>query len=511
VIAGAALLLLSTFSAGPLVVAPPDVAVSEEPWLAEAVANELPRALAELGVEALERYDLRRVQERLGLPAVRLSRATAIRVAEAVGAWRLVTCTVERSGSDVVVKVRLLDLPRAALAAPLVARGPVHSLPALLSSLAFDIALSGPTSPARSREVLAALRATVPFEARKAHAEALVAADPQGQARSLRRVLQLFPAYDEARLDLARLQAEQGEHGAALETLARGGQEGRASRAARFTEGIALLGLGRYTEAAALYAELQKAAPSPAALANEGAALLRLRARGRPATTALRQALEREPGSLDIPVSLGFALLHEGQDAAAAFFLRAAVRRDPRDAAARLLLSWALRGASQEAAAEDEWRDLLALTDAFAGLRQPELARRFERVLPSERAVVVEPEGRSDAELALSHLSRGEHLMSTGDVAGAATELLKAVALLPFDARAHLLLARALRGRGDVDRAEEELRASLYCREDAPVRLELAELLLARGRSAEARAEGARVLQADPGNAAARKLVEDRP
>ena len=62
-----------------------------------------------------------------------------------------------------------------------------------------------------------------------------------------------------------------------------------------------------------------------------------------------------------------------------------------------------------------------------------------------------------------------------------------------------------------MDRAEEELRASLYCREDAAVRLELADLLLARGRAAEARAEGARVLLADPGNAAARKLVEDRP
>jgi DNA polymerase-4 len=41
---------------------------------------------------------------------VRLSRATSIRVAEAVGAWRLVTGTVEREGAGVVqLKIRLAD------------------------------------------------------------------------------------------------------------------------------------------------------------------------------------------------------------------------------------------------------------------------------------------------------------------------------------------------------------------------------------------------------------------
>lgn len=507
----AALLLLATVSAGPVVVAPPDLSASEEPWLREMVADELPRALTELGVPALERYDLRRVQERLGLPSVRLSRATAIRVAEAVGAVRLVTGTVESAGPDVVVKVRLLDVSRAAVAAPLVARGPVHTLPALLASLAFDIALSGPTPPARSREVLLALRAAVPFEARKGHALALALEDPPGQARALRQVLQLHPAYDEARLDLARLLTEQGEHGPALEVLARSTREGRASRAARFAEGVALLGSGRYVEAAALYAELRQSAPSAASFANEGAALLRAGARNRPASPALREALAREPGSLDIPVSLGFALLYEGQDRAAAFFLRAALRRDPRDAAARLILTWALRRASMEGAAEDEWRDLQAQTDAFAGLREPELGRRFERVLPSERALVVEPDGRVDAERAVSHVARAEQLTNAGDLAGAVTELQAATALLPFEGGVHLLLARALRGRGEVDRAEEELRTALYCREDVAVRLELGDLLRARGRAAEARAEGARVLQVDPANAAARQLVEDRP
>ena len=501
----------SSAKSGPVVVAPPEVVAPADAYLAEAVADELPRALGELGVAVLERYDRQSVQDRLGLPAVALSRATQVRVAEAVGAFRLVTSTVAAENGQLAVKVRLLDLSRGALAAPLLAHGPVESLPALLAGLAFDIALAGAIAPARSREVVVALRMATPFEAWKAHAEALAAPDPAARAKLLRRALALHPGYSEARVDLARLQLESREHAPALETLQKVAREGGTGRAARFAEGVALLGLGRYQEAAALYADLGRASATTAVLANEGVALLRLKQRGRPASAPLREALEGEPGSRDVPVSLGFALMHENEPAAAAFFLRAAVRRDPRDGAARLLLSWAHKAAGLAAQAEEDWVDLQSLTDAFASLREPDLGRRFERVLPSEWAVVIEPQSAADVNLTASLVLRGEKLLQEGEVEAAVAELLRAVSRDPFAARAHSLLARALRRRGEVARAEEELLASLYCREDTAVRMELADLLQARGRDLEARAQASRVLLAEPNNAAARRLLEDRP
>ena len=481
------LLVATPLASGPMVVAPPDLlAPAEDAWIVEAVADELPRALLELGVPVLERYDRLRVQERLGLPAVRLSRATSIRVSEAVGAWRLVTGTVEREGG-VVLKMRLVDVARGALAAPLVAKGPVESLQSLIAGVACDIALAASTPPARSREVLVALRTAVPFEAWRTHAQALAATDATARAKLLRRALTLSPGYEEARLDLARVQLESREQAAALETLGRSGREARAHRAPRFAEGVALLGLGRYVEAAAVYDELRQDRPTPAVLSNEAAARLRQGRRDSPASVPLLQALGREPAALDLPVNLGFALLHENRADAAAFFLRVAVKRDPGDSAARLLLSWALRQAGKEDEAEEEWRALSAMTDAFQSLRAPDLKRRFERVLPSEGALVVDSQGRSDAEAATAQQARGQKLIEAGDMAAAAVELLSATGLAPFDPETHALLARALRARGEVARAEAELRASLYCRDDNAVRTELADLLMAQGRTVDAR------------------------
>ena len=64
---------------------------STEPWIGEAVADQLPRSLTQLGVPAVSRAERLQAQAALEIPDVPLSRATSVRVAEALGATRLVT------------------------------------------------------------------------------------------------------------------------------------------------------------------------------------------------------------------------------------------------------------------------------------------------------------------------------------------------------------------------------------------------------------------------------------
>lgn len=494
---------------GPVLVAAPEAAAPGSEWLGEAVADMLPRALVELGVPAVDRADRLRAQEALEIPAVALTRATSIRIAEALGASRLVVGRYEVEGSMLSLSLRLLDVERGTLSAPLTASGPVEGVADLVRSLAWDIALSGPTRPAQARETFLARRPGVPLEALRAYAEGLSSPDAVTRAGLFKRALTLAPDYDDARLGLGRLQLDTREHPAALETLGRIKADSPLGRQARFLTGVALLELGRYQQAGAVYASLAASDPTAAVLNNHALALLRLGGSGGiRASQELRKAVETEPAVNDLAFNLGWALLAEGEPEAAAFWLRGVTRQDPRDTRARVALVWALRKAGRAEEADEEWRGLMAVASSYEPLAAPDLGRRFERVLHSERSLILDQEGRSDAELAASHVARAERLAEAGDAEAVFHELTQAAYLDPHAPRVHLLLSRAHRARGQTDKALNELRMSLWCRDDTAVRLELAALLKEAGREGEARAEAGKVLKLEPDNASARKLLE---
>jgi Tfp pilus assembly protein PilF len=276
----------------------------------------------------------------------------------------------------------------------------------------------------------------------------------------------------------------------------------------RFLDGVALLGLGRQADAAAAFAALARDDASAAVLNNQAVAYLRLGGGSTRASSIFRQALEKAPDSNDIAFNLAWSLLVEGDADAAGFWASGVVRREPKDAAARLVLTWALRKQGRDADADEEWKALLADAPAYADSAAPDLGRRLERVQGSERAIVLAGDDTNDAELAAGHLDRAERLVEAGDAKAALPELSRAATLDPYAPRAHLLLARVHKSLGDRERALDELQMSLWCREDAAVRLEKAGLLRDLGRAAEARSDALRVLQADPANADARRLLD---
>lgn len=497
-------------------------------WVAHAVAETLPRDLAFLGVAAVDGGERRRALETLEIPNAPTSLATSIRVAEALAATRLVTGSYAVQGGTLTLSLRLTDVERGTLSAPLLASGPLASVRELIHGLAWDIALAGSTRPVRTRDELRARDAGVPFPAFHSYCEALRPGDAPARIKLLRHALALAPGYDDAELALGALLVQTREFAPALEALSHVGPDGSGARRARFLQGITLYELGRYAEAASLWGRLAGEAPGAAVLNNH--ALARLRAalavapRGAgfiPAAAfgadanrpshVLRAASELETEAADLVFNLGFALFCEGDDEAAAFWLRGRVRESPSDVHARVVLAWALRRAGRGAEADEEWRTVAALAPGYESLAAPDLGRRFERLRLSETTPALVRDGRSDAELAATHAARGERLLEAGDAGAALGELTRAAYLDPYGARVHRLLARAQRTRGEHDKALTELRMSLWCREDTEVRLELAGLLRDLGRVPEARKELLRLLEAQPAHAGARALLEQLP
>ena len=480
-----------------------------EPWVGEAVADQLPRSLRQLGVPAVSRTERLQAQAALEIPEVPLTRATSVRMAEALGATRLVTGTYAIDAGRLTLSLRLLDVERATLSAPLISSGPIDGVLDLIDRLAWDVALAGPTPPAQTREVLTALRPKVTFEVFKAYARGLAARDPKARATLLRSALTAAPGFDAARVALGSLLLEQREFSAASQTLARVPAASPLAREAYFVRGVALLEMGRYREASRVYSGLAQTEPTPGALNNYALAVLRDPVpNSLKASDILRQALVLDPESVDLGFNLAWALLAEDDPAGAAFQLKDLTKVVPLDKHTRVVLVWALRRAGREQEADRQWQGVLALAPVYASLVVPDLSRRFERIQRSERPFELARESRSDTEVAAALYMKAQRLFDAGDAANALAEATRAGYLDPYNRSIHLLLARLHRAHGDGEKALNEFRMTLWSEDDAEVRVEVAGLLREMGRPAEARSEAARALALAPGNEAARKLAE---
>jgi Tfp pilus assembly protein PilF len=488
-----------------ILVLPPEPASGSAivPWLAETVADILPRDLERLGVPVVDRAERMRAHEVLDIPVVRLTRATSIRLAEALGVSRIIIGTYERHEEDLTLSLRSLDVERGTLNPPQIATAPMVSLPALLHGLAWDIALAGPVKPAGTREDFLARMRDVPFAALEAYGQGISAGKATTRMDQLRRAIKLKPDYDEARVALARAAIETHDYATADAALTPVKDDSPLARDARFLQGMAWIELGRGKDAAALYAGLAEQDASPGVLSNQALALQRSGATG--ASALLRQAVAKAPGWADIAFNLGWTLLVEGDTEAAVHWLRAVTREAPRDVYARVALSWALGKSGHPEEAAEEWRGVSLMGPAYEGLAAPDLNRKLGRVVPSEQPLVIE---RSDVQLAAAHVGRAEALLKGNDAEGAMRELTRAAYLDPYSARAHEVMAHAYLSKGERDKALNELQMSLWCHDDNGVRMQLARALWDNGRASQAQAEARKILVTDPKHAEAKALLQ---
>ena len=479
----------------------------EYAWVGSAASELLARGLSIAGVPVANREQRLRAQAALELPQVSLTRATSLRIAEALGANRLVTGTCAVRGGQLTLSLRLLDAERASLSSPIVASGPLETLADLAHGVAWDVALASTTPPGMSREAFFSRRPSVSFDAVKAYGRSLAAHRAAARLRLVREALNLAPRFHEARLTLGQLLRDAGEFSAAYETLNGIPADAPESRAARFLQGVALLEVGRYRDASRLYRSLAEAEVTPAVLNNEALAVLRSPEDDARASDLLRRAVDMSPAHADLLFNLGWALLVEGDAEGAEFAMREAVRRAPLDPQARVVLAWALRpkgGGEMESA----WSGVVALAPSYQTLTRPDLTRHFERIVPAERLLDLDRGGRSEAEVAAGLVGKAQRLIRTGDLPGALAELTRAAYLDPYASGVHTQLAHVHRARGDRELALNELRMALWSREDPALRAELAAVLKEAGRTTEARVEAEKVLKADPSNETARKVLQ---
>jgi tetratricopeptide (TPR) repeat protein len=485
-------------------------------WLREGAAILLNEMLAASGQIVLEREERLEAFDRLQLPSgATLSRASTIRVGQAVGASVVVSGSVRMSGEQLIARARVVRLDSGRLLPEVESTGSLTDLFGVFGRLAQQVR-GVPASP------LPAMNDRLPPtpQVLELYVKGLIAETPSTAMAFLEQTLKASPQFDRVRLAIWDLHSEASQHQRALDAVSAIRPESRFARDGRFRRSLSLMHLKRFDEALETLREMQKQEPS-ATIANAiGVAELRRTATPQPgrATYYFSQASELDPTDGDLFFNLGYAYWIDKDPRASIYWLREAVRRDPGDGDAHFILGVGLAqtGAVAEATRE---RELAArLSSKYAGWQSRAgsgdpvprgLERLHEELIPARARLdnVITATGQREQEnLAAFHLDAGRRAFAREADREAIQELRRALYLSPYMAEAHLMLGRLYLRGGRPAEAVDSLKIALWSEETVAAHLALAEALWQTQDQAAARLEVDRALALDPKSAEALAL-----
>ena len=475
----------------------------------EGAAILLTETLAAAGETVVVREERLQAFDRLQIPPnANLSRATTIRVGQAIGSTLVVSGTVAMEVDQIVARARVVRLDTGRLLPELEVRGPLSNLFGVFGELAQKIRGSTDDPPAVGDRVPPTPQV---FEL---YVKGLIAETPATALAFLEQALKASPQFDPIRIAIWELHSEASEHQKALDVLMPIRPESRYSREGRFRRALSLMNLKRFEDALTTLRAMQSEEPSATVSNAIGVAELRRATSIQPgrATYYFSQASELDPADGDLFFNLGYSYWLDKDPGAAIYWLREAVRRDPGDGDAHFILGVALQqtGATAEAARERELARRLSSkyaewekekTGAGGDLVPRGLERLHEELIPS-RAIVdnlISNAGQRDQEkLAAFHLDAGKRAYDREADREAIQELRRALYLSPYLAEAHLLLGRLYLRGGRPAEAVAAFKIALWSEATVEGHVGLAEALLQIQDQAAARVEVDRALALDP-------------
>jgi tetratricopeptide (TPR) repeat protein len=482
-------------------------------WVGEAAAVVLTDDLAARGARPITRPQRLQAFERLQVPpSASLTDATVIRVAQLVGAERVIVGTVQLDGEALIVRARSVALEPGRVQNDVTERGALTDLYTIVGRLARRLEPSGTAIDIEPQHP--------PVAAFENYIKGILAETPATAVNYLNAALKQQPAFDRARLALWDVFTDEGEHDKALQAVAAVPGPSPFAGRARFRAGLSQLDLKKYDEAFATFQALVKTEPEASALNNLGVVQLRRGTSGQAgAAFYFSKAAQIDPGDPDYVFNLGYAYWMDRDTQAAVYWLREAVRRRPADGVAHYVLGTALAaaGATSEAAREKELARRLSSEYGQWDRRPPAdpVPHGLERVkndveLPHVREIearLTTVEQRDQQELARFYLESGRRLFGQENDREAAAELNRALYNSPYLAEAHLLLGRIHLRNGRVREAIDALKISLWSAETAEAHAVLGEAYRQDKDLLNARTEAQRALALDPSLAEARAVL----
>ncbi len=474
-------------------------------WIGEALPQILNQRFAAAGFLPVSRADRAYALDHLGLPAdFRLTRASALRLAQTLDVDSMVFGTYAVDGSRITATARILDVTNLRESAPLIESAELSRLPDVLNALAWRIVRQlDPTYPV-AEETFVAADANLRLDAFEAFVRGLVGGSAEDRRRHLQDAVRLDPNYGPAWLalgDAAFAAQDYDEAATAYGHLSR--NDPNALRA-DFYRGLAYFYTGKYLPAEDAFAFVSVRLPLPEVVNNQGVAAAR---RGKDGAPLFQQAITEDPNDAEYHFNLALGYARRGDLAGAQKEAGVAAGLQPSDAEIQNLAN-TLRTAGflpQPAAAG-------AVPAANNNLPLERVKRSYDEAAFRQAAFAMEQmetlhaAQQPPAKRLSTLVGSANEYLSKGLLVEAEREYNRALALDPGLAEAYAGLARIRERTGDRDAARQLASRSLALHDNPQGHLVLARLALLTNQVPVAASEVAAALRLDNTSTEARGL-----
>ena len=339
-------------------------------WIGESIAETMRAAFSARGVLTLERERIAEAYRRLQLrERVELTEGSILKLGEVLDAEQVVHGTFSlvpsppgssaaASKGSLRIQARVSDRRRLRQSAVFEETGAVEDLATLEAHLAWRALQTVAPAQAPAESQFRSLRAPVPLDALENYIRGLLAESPAQKETYFTQAARLDPDFNPPAFELGKIHFERKDYREAAQWLEHVGPAENHYREAGFWLGIARYQAGDFQAAQKAFQMIAASVPISTVWNNLGAAQSRQNLPQ--ALDSFRKALEQDPSDPDYHFNVGYALLKNGDFAAAADRFRAVLDRDPGDQMATLLLGRCLKKQGLRAATASDAR-LLAL------------------------------------------------------------------------------------------------------------------------------------------------------
>ena len=245
-------------------------------WVGEAIALSVGEQLRMPGVETFSREERLNFVEGADLPPkASLSRASMIHVAQQAAADRLIMGSFAGTEDNLQITLRVLEVKSMKMGGEISAAGPPAVLPQMENELAWIVLMNAGLNKIYSREKFRGRIRNIPNQAYSGFLQSLSQGNPEEQAKTLLKAVDISPNFPEAQARLGQYYFEQGDCEKSIRHLEMAGGIRGSYLENQFKLGTCYLKQGGFQDAVRSFSAILSFVQSPQVLNNLGVAYLR--------------------------------------------------------------------------------------------------------------------------------------------------------------------------------------------------------------------------------------------